>query len=139
MTLAENSTLRRLRFHPNAYLFVSKALRFTQELLDRVPPDSDSVPDPEAQSEDAHISGSELLEGVRRYAQEQYGCLAKTVFNQWGLTKTEDFGRIVFELVERGEMCKTDNDQIDDFVDVYEFEDGLLRDYRIDTSKVFDR
>ena len=131
MTLAENSTLRRLRFHPNAYQFVFSALKFTQEMLDRV--------GTEAEFDDAHISGGELLEGVRQFAQDQFGCLAKTVFNQWGLTETGDFGRIVFELVERGDMRKTDNDRIDDFVDVYEFEDALLRDYRIDTSRTFDR
>jgi len=139
MTLAENSTLRRLRFHPNAYPFVFASLRFTQEMLDRLP-NRESGPGVEVEvEEDAHISGGELLEGVRRFAQEQFGCLAKTVFNQWGLTRTEDFGRIVFELVERGDMKKTDNDRIDDFIDVYDFDDALLRDYQIDTSSAFKR
>lgn len=132
MTLAPNSTLRRLRFHPNAYQFVFASLRFTQEMLERVPKS-------EQEFEDAHISGGELLEGIRQFAQSQFGCMAKTVFNQWGLNETEDFGRIVFELVERGDMRKTDHDQIEDFIDVYDFEDGLARDYHIDTSKAFSK
>ena len=129
MTLTQHSTLRRLRFHPNAYQFVFAALRFTQEMLER-------MPDSEKELEEAHISGGELLEGIRQFAQSQFGCMATTVFNQWGLTETEDFGRIVFELVERGDMRKTDDDRIDDFVDVYDFED-VRRDYQIDTSKAF--
>ena len=95
------------------------------------------LPGQEQELEEAHISGAELLEGIRQFAKTQFGGMAKTVFNQWGLTATEDFGRIVFELVERGDMRKTENDQIDDFVDIYDFEDAFHRDYQIDTSKAF--
>lgn len=106
-------------------------------MLDRIPGDQpqseDEVP------EDAHISGQELLIGIREFATQQFGYLARTVFNQWGLKETEDFGRIVFELVERGDMRKTDNDRMEDFVDVYDFGEVFESDYRIDTSSAFSR
>lgn len=132
MTIASSPQVPRLRFHPNAYQFVFAALRYTQTELGR-----DSVDDIEC--EEAHISGQELLDGVRRFALNQYGLLAKTVFAQWGIDSTDDFGRIVFELIERGEMKKTDRDQLSDFFDVYEFDTALIDEYVIDTSKAFDR
>lgn len=122
----------RLKYHPQAYQFVFAALRYTQEQLGREAPQE---PDDEA----AHISGRELLHGVRQLALRQFGYLACLVFRNWGITGTDDFGRIVFELIERGEMRKTERDQLSDFFDVYSFEDAFDRDYRVDTSKAFVR
>lgn len=119
-----------LQYHPEAYRFVFDALHFAQEQLQRP---ASLVED----NEDAHISGQELLEGVRQLALQRYGNLVQAVFTYWGVRRTEDFGRIVFELIERGEMRKTDQDQLDDFVDVYDFQQVFDRDYAIDTSKAF--
>lgn len=118
-----------LRFHRDAYQFVFAALRFTQQQLERV--------DFDVESPDAHISGRELLEGVRQLAVQQFGLMAITVFQQWGIESTEDIGRIVFDLVERGDMRKTDNDQLADFVDVYDFKVAFDMDYKISTAKAF--
>ena len=90
-----------------------------------------------AEEESAHISGKELLEGVRLLAQEKYGLLAQTVFRSWGVESTGDFGRIVFELVERGEMRKTERDQLADFVDVYDFHEAFDQNYTIDVRNAF--
>lgn len=87
--------------------------------------------------ERAHISGPELLEGIRELAIEQFGLLARTVLHCWGIHSTDDFGRMVFELIERGEMRKTDADQLTDFFDVYDFEDAFDRQYQIDVSHAF--
>ncbi len=131
MPLITASRRFRLRFHPQAYLFVTEALRLAQELLGREPREE------EEDEKSAHISGRELLDGVRVLGQKQFGMLAGCVFKAWGVNSTEDFGHIVFELVERGELRKTDRDQISDFRDVYSF-DAVFRDeYRIDTSKAF--
>jgi hypothetical protein len=118
------------RFHPHAYQFVFEALQHAQKKLNR-----GLSEDPD--DEGAHISGQELLQGIRELGQDQFGMLAKTVFQQWGVQKTEDFGHIVFDLIERGDMRKTDRDQLVDFCDVYDFEAALERDYAIDTSKAF--
>lgn len=120
----------RLRYHPSAYLFVTEALRLTQDLLGRETPEQ---PDDDG----AHISGRELLDGVRVLGLKQFGMMAPTVFQSWGVTTTEDFGRIVFEMVERGELRKTDRDSLSDFLDIYQFDDVFRREYRVDTSKAF--
>lgn len=130
MTTTSSRTLR-LKFHTDAYRFVFEALQFTQERLKRTSQD--------AEDESAHISGPELLEGVRELGLKKFGMLAKTVFNHWGVKSTDDFGRIVFELIERGEMRKTDRDQLTDFFDVYNFDQALVHDYVIDTDAAFKR
>ena len=130
MKTTQPSSLPRVRYHPNAERFLFASLRRTQHNLGRTRwhgPDD----------EQAHITGGELLEGVRECALEQFGFLARTVFHCWSIYSTEDFGRIVFDLIERGEIRKTDSDQLSDFADVYEFEEALDNQYRIDVSHAF--
>jgi len=118
----------RNKYHSDAYRFVFEALHHTQQKLKRgVSGDVDD--------DRAHITGPELLYGIRDLALERYGLLSRNVFLHWGIKSTADFGRIVFELIERGEMRKTERDQLSDFIDVYDFEDALDRDYEIDVSK----
>lgn len=132
MKVSSRSAAPRLRYHQDAYRFVFDALQFAQDKLKRPRPRN---PD----DQHAHITGQELCAGVRELAVKRFGLLAKTVFAHWGVKSTTDFGRIVFELIERGEMRKTDRDSLDDFVDVYDFEDAFDRDYAIDTSPAFRR
>lgn len=70
-----------------------------------------------------HVTGKELLEGIRDYAIEQFGPLTKTVLNYWGIFQTEDFGKIVFALVEVGVLRKQPQDKLEDFRDVYSFDE----------------
>jgi len=72
-----------------------------------------------------HVTGPELLEGIREYAIEQYGPMAKLVLNYWGIYKTIDFGKIVFALVDVGVLRKQPEDKIDDFKDVYAFDEAF--------------
>jgi uncharacterized repeat protein (TIGR04138 family) len=124
----------RKRFHQDAAEFVFDALRHTQETLGRVTcrehgdPTSDEFDD-----EQVHISGIELLEGIRLLGLQRYGLMARHVFASWGVTTTEDFGRIVFDLVEEGKMRKTEQDQLSDFCEVYHFAQAFDRDYRCST------
>jgi uncharacterized repeat protein (TIGR04138 family) len=130
MPTTSKTPVARTRYHRNAYRFVFAALRYTQENLERVGIDEDD-------EEEHHISGEELLEGIRQFALEQFGLLAPTIFRQWDVKSTDDFGRIVFEKIECGEMRKTDRDQLSDFFDVYDFDEAFDRQYRVDTSDVF--
>jgi uncharacterized repeat protein (TIGR04138 family) len=93
------------RYKPDAYEFVMQALHFTQDKLKR----------------EKHVTGRELLEGIREFAIEQYGPMTKTVLEHWGIAKTQDFGNIVFNMVDKKLLSKTDTDSIDDFKDVYDF------------------
>lgn len=72
-----------------------------------------------------HVTAKELLEGTRRYGRDQFGPLAVTVFQSWNVRETKDFGNIVFNLVEAGEMGKTEDDDIADFNDVYRLEEAF--------------
>ena len=72
-------------------------------------------------SKPRHITGQEFCDGIRRYAIDQYGPLARTVLEYWGIHETLDFGKIVFALVDIGLMRKTEEDSLDDFKGVYDF------------------
>ena len=78
-----------------------------------------------------HITGPELLDGIREYALDQYGALTRTVLNYWGIKETEDFGKIVFALVDVGILRKQPEDKIEDFKNVYDFKAAFDRGYRI--------
>ena len=116
-----------LKFHPHAYLFINDALTVAQEAFGR-----------DKRSETGgHILPRELLDGVRLLAQRRYGMMAQAVFRCWGISSTADIGSIVFELIELGEMKKTENDRFSDFVDVFSFDDAFNSEYVIDVSKAF--
>src|SRR6187399_1384662 len=117
----------RPRYHRFAYLFVLEALNRAQRILGR----------PERLEEDQHVSGPELLQGFRDLAYEQFGGMALTVFRQWGLTSTNDVGHIVWELIERGNMRKTERDQLTDFFDLYSFEEVFGERYPVNVSAAF--
>lgn len=103
------------RYKPDSYEFVMQALYFTQKKLNR----------------QKHVTARELLEGIREFAIEQYGPMSQTVLKHWGITKTDDFGNIVFNMIHKNLLSKTEGDTIADFKDVYDFEivfANILRD-----------
>jgi uncharacterized repeat protein (TIGR04138 family) len=106
------------RYKPDSYEFVMQALNFTQKEFKK----------------EGHISGQELLEGIRKFALEQYGPMAKTVLQHWGITRTSDFGNIVFNMIGQKLLSKTENDTQRDFEDVYDFETAfkhIVKDLQI--------
>ena len=76
-----------------------------------------------------HVSGQQLLEGIREYALEQYGPMTMTLLEQWGVNTCSDFGEIVFNLVEYGVFGKTENDQKQDFSKGYDFRMAFVQPY----------
>jgi uncharacterized repeat protein (TIGR04138 family) len=114
------------RYAYEAYEFVFAALAHTQKMLGRVPP-ADAPPE-----QDHHVSGPQLLDGVRDLALREFGLMARTVFRMWGINRTDDFGEIVFNLVEANLMSKTSEDDRLDFHAVYDLDQALVRDYRIE-------
>jgi len=93
-----------------AFHFIREALDFTSRTLEK-PHDGPSH----------HVSGRELTDGIRRYALQEFGPMAATVLQEWGIAKTEDFGHIVFLLVEAGKLGKTEEDNIEDFSNGFDF------------------
>jgi uncharacterized repeat protein (TIGR04138 family) len=115
------------RYHLDAYVFVFDALRYAHEQLGMgSSPGSieDTVVDRPTEDE-RHISGQQLCEAIRLYAVKQYGGLAKSVLNHWGVQSTGDFGEIVFNLITIGQMRKTDSDRREDFDQVFNFDEGF--------------
>ncbi len=99
------------RYAKNAYLFLYKALDFTVKLCKRQ----------NNQGVERHVSGQELLEGIRQYALDQFGPLARTVLENWGVYACEDFGAMVFNLVKFELLKRTDRDRLEDFSGGYDF------------------
>src|SRR5579862_2930002 len=87
------------RFAYEAYEFLFHALHHSQKMLGREPPPSGEGDKPLAVDNQYHISGRELLDGVRDLAVREFGLMANTVFRQWGIQRTDDFGDMVFNLV----------------------------------------
>lgn len=110
------------RFDRRAYEFVRLGLDHTvKELRKR---------DAARAERSRHVSGPELLEGLKVYALDQYGPLAKTVLNAWGVTSCRDFGDIVFNLIEYNVFSKTENDRREDFADIFDFEEAFVKPFR---------
>lgn len=102
------------RYKLEAYEFIMRALSYSQKKLRR----------------QGHVTGQELLECIKEYCFEEFGTMAKSVLEHWGITKTKDFGEIVFNMVNNGLLKTTDEDTIDDFKNVYDFKDVFEHGYR---------
>ena len=106
------------RYQRDAYLFLRDALDFTTKQQKKTK--GASV---------RHVAGPELLEGVRQYALKEYGPMAMTVFSYWGVRRCEDIGHMVFNLIGAGIFGKTEEDSMDDFRSVYEFDDAFVKPF----------
>lgn len=114
------------RYHFEAYLFVFQALRFAQQELGMGAPHPAESEEGDDEPE-RHVTGQDLCEAMRQYAEREYGLLAKCVLNHWGVSRTGDFGEIVFNLIEIGQMRKTPEDRREDFDDVFDFNTAFGR------------
>jgi uncharacterized repeat protein (TIGR04138 family) len=110
------------RFHRNAYAFVRQGLDFTVKELKK----SDSS----RAGKSLHVTGVELLMGMRAFALNQFGPMARTVLAEWGVTRCGHFGDLVFNLIEYNVFSKTDQDQRQDFTEVYTFAEAFDAPFR---------
>jgi uncharacterized repeat protein (TIGR04138 family) len=109
----EESILSLVRVDPRypfqAYIFLHEALEYTVRRLQRK----------------GHVTGQELSHGIREYAIEQFGMMARTVLETWGIHRTDDFGEMVYSLIDHGMWRKTETDSKDDFRGVYRFDEAF--------------
>jgi len=112
------------RYPVDAFHFVRRGLDYTVRRAHKNP---ERLPEHER-----HVSGRQLSHGLREFAVEQYGAMARTVLQRWRIHRTEDFGRIVFSMVEGGLMQATEGDSIRDFESVFQFEDAFDTSIRLD-------
>ena len=106
------------RYQGGAYVFLRDALDFTTKQQKKI-----------KGATVRHVSGPELLEGVRQYALKEFGPLVMTVFDNWGIHSCEDIGNMVFNLIGAGIFGKTEEDSIDDFKNVYDFGEAFVKPF----------
>ncbi len=106
------------RYDRDSYYFVREGLDFTLKMLKK---------NAQSQPTQRHVSGQELLEGLRRYVIEQFGPMAKTVLAYWGIHRCDDFGEVVFNMVEKGILGKTEQDSREDFKGGYDFDEAFVQ------------
>lgn len=106
------------RYAREAYFFVREALDHTQKVVLK-----------SGKSDLRHVTGQELLEGIRQYALEQFGPMALAVLEEWGVRRGEDFGEIVFNMVDNSLLGKTETDTREDFKGGYDFTEAFRRPY----------
>src|ERR1700716_3537478 len=106
------------RYARDAYIFLRDALDFTTKQQKKAK--GTTV---------RHVSGPELLEGVRQYALKEFGPMVVTVFDTWGIRSCEDIGHMVFNLIGAGIFGKTDEDSIEDFKAVFDFQEAFVKPY----------
>ena len=110
----ENIIRRDSRFDPQAYLFLKDALDFT---LQRASETNSGRP--------RHVSGTELIGGFRDLALQEFGPMASTIMDEWGLSETKHVGEMVFHLIEEQMFGKQESDTLADFTDVFQFRDAF--------------
>ena len=106
------------RFHREAYLFLRDALDFTQKAITK-----------NNKGQPRHVSGQELLAGIREFALSQFGPMTITVLEEWGIRSSADFGELVFNMVDAGLLAKTEKDSRDDFRDGYDFFEAFRKPF----------
>jgi uncharacterized repeat protein (TIGR04138 family) len=111
------------KYAPAAYHFIRRALDHSLRKLKR-----------EDADRPAHVTGKELLEGFRDLALAEFGPLAKTVLEDWGVTKCAEVGEIVFQLVSLGVLGKNESDKIDDFEELWTFAEAFEVPFRPQTA-----
>lgn len=106
------------RYQRDAYVFLRDALDFTTKQQKKV-----------KGALVRHVAGPELLHGVRQYALKEFGPMVVTVFASWGIHNCEDIGHMVFNLIGAGIFGKTEEDSIEDFKNVYDFQEAFVKPF----------
>ena len=112
--------LRDGRYSPEAYYFLFESLDVAMKLAGKE----------ELQGAARHVSGQEVLTGMRNHASAAFGPLAGHVWRSWGIRTTLDWGRIVFVLVEQSLLKRQDEDRLEDFAGGFDFDAAFEGGYR---------
>ena len=109
------------RYAAEAYQFVFECLEPAVLLAGRE----------NCEGQERHVSGQELLAGMRAHATDTFGPLAGHVWRSWGLKRTVDWGEIVFVLVRAGMLNRQETDSVDDFRDGFDFDEAFVEGYEL--------
>jgi len=114
------------RYPLEAYQFVRESLSYAQDVLD-----SGGVVQADDEDAEQHLTGQQLCRAFRSLAQEQFGLMARTVLNTWGVHSTNDIGEIVYNLIDIGVMRHSPHDRREDFDEVYVFSEAFDQGFEI--------
>ena len=124
LEIIENICVKDGRYPPEAYLFIRQALDTTIKMLDKP-----------KEGPGRHVTGQELLEGIRIFVLQEFGPMSLTVLNSWSIYNTGDFGNIVFNMVESGILGSTAEDSKTDFQESYDFDDAFRKPFLPEASE----
>lgn len=119
------------RYPLEAYKFVRRSLDYATQDLNLGDRNREVNPLTAKVVGENHLTGQELCEAIRQFAAAQYGLMAKSVLNNWGIRETGDFGNIVYNLIDIGVMKKSPNDQREHFDNVYDFQEVFVDQFEI--------
>lgn len=111
------------RYERRAYFFLRDALDHTVAAMRKAEAKTGR------KRETSHVTGQELLEGIRDYALAQYGPMAHLVLSNWGIRRCGDFGEMVYQLIEHGVFSKTESDRKEDFEEIFDFEETFVKPF----------
>ena len=107
------------RYPREAYEFITEALAYTGQTLGQA----------------GHVSGQQLCDGARQLAVDRFGYLARTVLESWNVRHTDDFGRLVYNMIGADLLRKAETDSLEDFHEVYDFHEAFDVAFRIQLEK----
>ncbi|HEY3901488.1 MAG TPA: Minf_1886 family protein [Chthoniobacter sp.] len=116
------------RYDREAYHFLREALEYTVKQRKKA-----------REGTDDHVTGQQLLEGIRLYALKEFGPMVPTVLLYWGIRRCEDFGEMVYNFIREGIFGKTETDSIEDFGGGYNFHDAFVVPFLPEKSPVRSR
>ncbi len=122
-TIVDDICEHDMRYQQGAYAFVMESLSYTQKKY----------------KASKHVSGEEILEGIKELLMKKFGPMTMPVLKNWGIKSTVDFGNIIFNLVDNEILSKTKEDDIQTFHDGYDFDDVFLKGYRKQLHKKISR
>ncbi|MCK6440222.1 MAG: hypothetical protein L6Q71_08495 [Planctomycetes bacterium] len=112
------------RYARNAYVFAFQALEYTMREYLKL-----------SDTQRRHVSAQEILEGMRRFAIDQCGFMARNVWESWGIYSTADWGNVIYNLIAANLMKQNDEDDLAQFRGVYSFDDAFDRNWTFSPGK----
>jgi uncharacterized repeat protein (TIGR04138 family) len=119
----EEILTRDSRFDRDAYIFLREALDFTVAQAKK-----------NRESRAVHVSGQQLLEGIRVFALKQFGPMVVTVLEYWGIQRCEHFGEMVYNLIQSGVFGRSETDSLEDFKGAYSFHEAFVLPFQPATA-----
>ena len=109
-------------YPPEAYEFIRQSVSYAQRKKSQ-------------HEESNQVSTAELVLEIKNYALKEYGPMAFYLLKKWSIDSTDDFGNIIYNLIEYKIFGEGDHDQRQDFNNAYNFHDVFMKPYKAKLAK----